>query len=214
MTILTVDDNGLAIESALETLGVNGFNKPGGTDKATDHSYAPVYAALMRLIPEPSTLVEVGVYHGGSMLLWQSIFPSTQIIGVDCSNHVHQNVTNKLDTKRTSLVIGNAYHQNTVDKIIKLAQGSIDVVIDDGPHTLGSQANFLDLYGQLIVPGGVAIIEDIASLDWLPTLESKVPNGWEYQTLDLRNKKGRADDIMFIMRRPPINDKTAATRKN
>jgi predicted O-methyltransferase YrrM len=204
MTILSIKGNGSRVQDALNALGVNGFHRLGGTDKATDHSYAPVYEALARLMPKASSLVEVGVFNGGSMLLWQRLFPSAQIIGIDCSNNVHLNVQTQLDNETTRLLIDDAYSQKTANQVKALVKNGIDIAIDDGPHTLATQAAFLELYGPLLSPGGIAIVEDIVSPEWLPTLKSKVPSGWEDQSLDMRHIKGRADDIMFIMRRPSI----------
>jgi hypothetical protein len=54
----------------------------------------------------------------------------------------------------------------------------------------------------LLSPGGIAIVEDIVSPSWLPALQAQVPEGWKWEAIDLRDKKGRADDIMFVMQRP------------
>jgi predicted O-methyltransferase YrrM len=202
MTILVSDDKAPIIDGALNKLGINGFHLPGGTDKASDHSYGPVYEALLKLMPLPKNVVEVGVFYGGSLLLWQSVFPKAQIVGIDCANSIHPVVSDRFDGGRTSFLQGNAYEQTMVEKVAEHVGGTIDIAIDDGPHTLESQQRFLELYGPLLAPGGIAIVEDIVSPSWLPALQAQVPEGWKWQAIDLRDKKGRADDIMFVMQRP------------
>jgi len=48
---------------------------------------------------------------------------------------------------------------------------------------------------------GILMIEDVQSIDWIDELKSVVP---EYlkkyiQVFDLRNNKGRYDDIVFVI---------------
>lgn len=200
--ILNPDNSAPTIEEALDRLELNGTHLPYGTDKATAHSYGPVYEALKRLMPEPKSIVEVGVWRGGSLLLWQDVFPTARVVGIDCNNSVPQSMLERFDSERTKFVVGNGYEEAIAERAANLVGGTIDIVIDDGPHTLESQQRFLDLYLPLLSAGGVAIIEDILNPDWLPSLQSRVREGWKSQVLDLRLKKLRLDDIMLIVRRP------------
>ena len=43
--------------------------------------------------------------------------------------------------------------------------GSLDIVIDDGPHTIESQIYFAANYSDLVKTGGLLIVEDIAGLE-------------------------------------------------
>ena len=45
----------------LNRLNLNGFNRPGGTDKASDHSYAELYDIILAPYRErPINLLEIG----------------------------------------------------------------------------------------------------------------------------------------------------------
>jgi hypothetical protein len=80
-----------------------------------------------------------------------------------------------------------------------------DIIIDDGPHTLESMVLCIDLYLPKLNKGGVLVIEDVQSMDWIPVLNktfNKIKNETDQSDIiDLRNTKGRYDDLMFVIRR-------------
>jgi hypothetical protein len=45
----------------------------------------------------------------------------------------------------------------------------------------------------------MAIIEDVQSTDWFSVLEQQVPQDFAFETIDLRNVKGRYDDLVFAV---------------
>ena len=47
--------------------------------------------------------------------------------------------------------------------------------MDDGPHTLQSMIQFIELYSQTTTDDGVLIIEDIQYWDWIGILNNEVP---------------------------------------
>ena len=56
----------------LDELDINGFERPGGTDKATIHNYTGIYAYLLDQYRYMNcNLLEIGVQYGGSALLCQ-----------------------------------------------------------------------------------------------------------------------------------------------
>jgi hypothetical protein len=72
------------IDEILAAQNICGFEAPGGTDKQTIHSYGPVYEALLSpLTDKACTILEVGVAHGGSMLLGEmpNRFPRHRLYG-------------------------------------------------------------------------------------------------------------------------------------
>ena len=186
-------------DAALNKLNINGFHCPGGTDKNSDHSYGRVYEALLDMVPGKA-IMEVGIFHGGSMLLWQELFPESVIVGIDNRNAVHGSVMERL-TDRATLLFNDAYDSTFVHQFEALGC-SYGMIIDDGPHTLSSQCDFLSLYLPLLEPGGIAVVEDVSAEHHLAALNACVPDKWARQFIDLRSIKGRADDIMFVVRRP------------
>jgi hypothetical protein len=73
--------------------------------------------------------------------------------------------------------------------------------LDDGPHTLESQKQFIKLYSQIMSDDGILIIEDVQSWDWIDILANEVPENLKQyiKVYDLRPVKGRWDDIVFTI---------------
>jgi cephalosporin hydroxylase len=179
---------------------INGHEKDGGTDKDTFHSYIEMYEQFLApLIDKPAIVAEVGIQYGGSMLLWQDYLPRAKFIYLDNVDAVHAKVYDNLDLKRSKILFEDAYTQEAAAKVKKLAPEGIDFIIDDGPHTLESQCQFLSLYLPLLAEGGMAVIEDVQSTDWFVSLAMRVPDGFVIETIDLRDTKGRYDDLVFAV---------------
>lgn len=179
---------------------INGHEKDGGTDKDTFHSYIEMYEEFLApLIDKPAVVAEIGIQYGGSMLLWQDYLPLAKFIYLDNVDIIHDKIRQHLDLKRSKLLFEDAYTEQAVAKVKKLAPNGIDLIIDDGPHTLESQCQFLSLYLPLLADNGVAIIEDVQSTDWIASLEREVPKDYSFKTIDLREVKGRYDDLVFTV---------------
>jgi cephalosporin hydroxylase len=179
---------------------INGHEKDGGTDKDTFHSYIEMYERFLAPLTSKSvTVAEIGIQYGGSMLLWQDYLPFAKFIYLDNVDAIHPKVREHLDVKRAKLLFEDAYTEEAVAKVKKLARKGIDFIIDDGPHTLESQCQFLSLYLPLLAQGGVALIEDVQSPDWITSLQQQVPAGFSFEIIDLRGVKGRYDDLVFAV---------------
>ena len=94
-----------------------------------------------------------------------------------------------------------AYNESFVHQLA--ASGcSYGLIVDDGPHTLKSQCDFLSLYLlPLLKPGGIAVIEDIQEIGWFEPLEAKIPMGYVSERVDRREVNGRWDDLMLVIRK-------------
>lgn len=174
-----------------------------GTDKNTIHSYVDgFYEKEFSLYQDKNiSLLEIGIEFGASLKLWSEYFKNPQnIIGIDNVNRLvseYQNVDN------VQIIFENAYDMNLVSSL-----PNFDIIIDDGPHTLESQLNALELYIPKLKNNGLLIIEDIQSCEWISLLEEKfyevckVYNlkNLSYEFVDLTNFKGRYDDLMFVVR--------------
>lgn len=184
---------------------INGHEKDGGTDKDTFHSYIELYERLLApFIDKAITLVEIGIQYGGSMLLWQDYLPKAKFIFVDNANSIHPKIHKHLDVKRPKLLFEDAYTEETITRVRKLADKGIDFIIDDGPHTLQSQIDFLRLYLPLLNEGGIALIEDVQDVQWFASLEAEVEklgSEFAFERVDLRGVKGRYDDLVFVVRK-------------
>ena len=137
-----------------------------GSDKGTDpgewglaHGYAVIYErflAARRL--EPLRLLEIGVWKGGSLRMWESYLPNAQIIGIDnLPNIVQENA------QRTEILIGDAADQQfLIDAAHRFSGGKIDIVIDDASHILDQQVPTFETLFPFVEERGLYFVEDIS----------------------------------------------------
>jgi predicted O-methyltransferase YrrM len=192
----------------LEKNNLNGFNKPGGTDKADVHSYTGVYEHLMSAYKNKKqvNLLEIGVQFGGSSILWQEFLENSKLYLVDVFDQRHQSVIEKLDSDRCKFYTMDAYSEESLSILKSDCPNGFDIVIDDGPHSLESQILCIKHFLPTLNPGGIMIIEDLQSFDWTDELKKHVPEDYQkhIEVFDLRPIKGRYDDILFVIKKPEI----------
>lgn len=169
------------------------------TDKSYAHQYIHVYEALFEPIRDATKLVlEIGIFDGGSLLMWRDYFPNAQVIGMDVNNHCP--ILEGQD--RITTLFRDAYDNPSL-KVAK-EYGAFDVIVDDGPHTLESQQYTAQHYSRLLSDNGILVIEDIPSPDWVPQIAKVVPDELlQYcYAIDRRiapNRSSINDEIMFVI---------------
>jgi len=73
------------------------------------------------------TIVEIGVYQGGSLQMWRKYFgPEATIWGIDIDPRCKQ-----LEEENTHIIIGSQEDRNFLRSIVDKI-GPIDILIDDG----------------------------------------------------------------------------------
>jgi hypothetical protein len=172
------------------------------TDKNTTHSYLPLYQKLLVSKKETAkNVLEVGIYHGGSIKLWNDYFTNANVYGLDIIpiEEVWEGIKNNdkiilhtsTDAYNTDFFITNFLNKNI----------KCDFMLDDGPHTLESMKQFIKLYSNIMTEDGILIIEDVQSWDWIEILINEVPEHLKQfvKTYDLRSTKHRYDDIVFTI---------------
>jgi hypothetical protein len=139
-------------------------NPKYGTDKGYPKSYVDEFYEdkFSPLIDTEITLVEIGVRSGASLKLWSEYFSKANIIGIDnlsdFNDHQVPINENWTSSEKVTFIDADGYSQETIDKI----NGKINILIDDGPHTLESHIKLLELYIPKMNKGGMIIIEDIS----------------------------------------------------
>lgn len=176
------------------------------TDKNTFHSYLETYETLFS--PKrysAKNILEIGVQDGGSIKLWFDYFPNAIIYGLDIRKikDMWDEIKNK---PRIKLGCFDAYSEDFFENQMKSLNVKFDILIDDGPHTLESMIFFIKNYSSLLTEDGILVIEDIQSMDWIKDLEDVVPEELKQyiEVYDLRENKGRYDDILFIINKNKI----------
>jgi len=125
-------------------------------------SYLPVYDQLFEKYRiEKLSLLEIGVQNGGSLETWKTFFENASVlIGCDIDKLCGDL---QYDDSRVHVVVGDANHSNTLEKIVKICN-SFDIIIDDGSHQNNDIISSFLLYFPLVKPGGLYVIEDTHTL--------------------------------------------------
>jgi beta-1,4-mannosyl-glycoprotein beta-1,4-N-acetylglucosaminyltransferase len=190
------------LRSILNNNQIKGFDKNGGTDKDTEHSYIETYEKVLSpYLDKKPSILEIGVQFGGSSLLWHDYFDDSKLVMLDIKDVRGSNIVDKMDKNRYKFHILDAYKKESFDKVKEETPDGFDIIMDDGPHTLESQIFFLRNYTKLLKDDGVMIIEDIQSINYANILEELIPDGYKGEIVDLRGIKNRYDDIMLIVRK-------------
>ena len=188
----------------LESHNVHGFDKHGGTDKGTIHSYIGAYENMLSSYRDKEvSILEVGIQYGGSSLLWHDYLPKSRIAMVDIWDQVNPVIFSKMDKSRYNFYVADAYSNDTMLKLQAEWSEGFDIAIDDGPHTLESQILFIKNYLPQVREGGILIIEDIQDFSHMSILTENTPDEYKesIEIIDLRRIKQRYDDLMFVIRK-------------
>ena len=182
----------------LDELDLNGADWEGGTDKANGHNYTSTYAKyLAEMRADSINFVEIGVWHGGSMAMWCKYLPKAKFLFYDIANQVKPKADKHIDWTRSRLHIASAYTPESVQVARDYFKNGIDFLLDDGPHTLDSMLQVVNLYAPLMNQGGVLMIEDVQSKDWFVNLSAVAPSNSIFEAIDL-SESGRYDDLIAV----------------
>ena len=192
------------IVKILESKNLNGFNKLGGTDKATDHSYDLYYSEIFEeYYDKEITLLEIGIQYGGSAVLWNDLFPKSNLVLIDNVNIVHPLIWDYLDKDRYQFLVEDAFNVSTIEKLQTTYPSGFDIIVEDGPHTLESQIFAIKHYSKLLKENGILIIEDIQNYEYCDIIMNQIDKDLysSVEVIDLRNNKNRYDDILIVIKK-------------
>lgn len=159
-------------------------------DKASHHCYDLIYPQLLEpYFNKKINLLEIGVYRGGSMLIWKEVFPDSNLVGVDWD---YKNL--KVNLEDVELITSsqtNIYLPNL------LKQKKFDIIIDDASHQAEDQIKTFNLLKTYVNQGGIYIIEDIYPEHFQNNKYSKkfLEN---FEFFDYTPKSGRGDDKLLV----------------
>jgi hypothetical protein len=134
------------------------------TDKLAHPHYLQNYDEFFQpLRNEHIKLLELGIYEGGSLLLWRDYFPKGVIAGLDLNP-----VTIDDPTGRIRIYQGQQQDTQLLDRIAReVAPDGFDVIIDDCSH-IGelTRISFWHLFDNHLKSGGLYVIEDWSTGYW------------------------------------------------
>lgn len=127
------------------------------TDKISNkylERYDPFFGPLA---DRPVKLLELGVFRGGSVRLWQDYFPNGQIVGLDV--RLPPGLENE---PRIKLYQGSQDDAGLLTRVAaENAPDGFDVIIDDAAHVgFLAKASFDVLFDRHLKAGGWYVIED------------------------------------------------------
>lgn len=126
------------------------------------HHYFEIYDRhFARFRNKPITVVEFGVSQGGSIQMWKHYFgDQLQFVGVDINPNCKQ-----FEEPGVRIEIGDQQDRTFLRALSKTLP-PIDVLIDDGGHTMEQQiATYEELF-PMVAPDGVYLIEDLHTSYW------------------------------------------------
>lgn len=106
-------------------------------------------------------IVEAGVFHGGSLQMWKHYFGDrAKIYGIDINPNCKE-----VEEENIEILIGSQTDRNFL-RSLKDKIPPIDILIDDGGHTMNQQIIFYEeLYGH-VKENGVYLCEDTHTSYW------------------------------------------------
>jgi hypothetical protein len=131
------------------------------------------------------TVVEFGVYHGGSLRMWRKYFGRrARIVGVDIDPRCAG-----LAERGTEVVIGDQEDREFLGRL-RERLGPIDVVIDDGGHEMAQQIATFEEFWPAVRDGGLYIVEDLHTSYW-----EEFGGGWGLPGTFIEYAKGLVDEM-------------------
>ena len=167
------------------------------TDKGSWHSYLPLYDNILkRKKITAKNVLEVGVYGGGSIILWKDYFPYADVYGIDIVPY--KEIPKDLYNFERIKIYPDTNAYKNIDYLPDI---KFDFIIDDGSHLLEDMKKFIILYSPLLEKDGILMIEDVQSPDWFNELIESTPKELRQfiQTYDRRTEKCRYDDLVFVI---------------
>lgn len=150
------------------------------------HHYFDIYHNhFSRFRNQPVTILEIGVYKGGSLQMWKEYFGNqAKIYGLDIDPQCKS-----LEEDQIKIFIGDQANRDYL-KELSSEIGTIDILIDDGGHTMVQQINtFNELYST-VSETGVYLVEDLHTSYW-----EDFGGGYERQGSFIEYAKGFIDSI-------------------
>ena len=110
---------------------------------------------------KPIKFLEIGIFEGASVKLWEEYFKNADLHFIDIT---FQNI--KHFSNRSHYHLCDQENPESLQAFIQKTGGDFDLIIDDGGHTMKQQiTSFVTLFPYL-KSGGIYIIEDLHTSYW------------------------------------------------
>ena len=136
--------------------GTDKVSQKNGYTRHYEHFFEPIRYKKLKIL-------EIGVYKGASLFMWQKYFPNSHIYGIDngkiCDNAA-MNSINACEPRITTYRADQVSREDLAE-FIKDCGGDFDIIIDDGYHFQEHQQVSLGFLYPYLKDGGIYIVEDI-----------------------------------------------------
>lgn len=134
----------------------NKYTCDKGTEYHEKHGYTEVYS---QYVPNKGkyTLLEIGIWHGDSLKMWNEYNPELNIHAID----IDKNVLNFIQpTENIKMYFGNQSDSIFLKNVIS-ESGIPDFIVDDGSHNYTDIINSFKVLYEILPEGGIYFIEDL-----------------------------------------------------
>jgi hypothetical protein len=136
-------------------------NNPGRRINKWMHYFDVYHRHFERFRDRPVTVLEFGVWHGGSLQMWRHYFGRQAAIhGVDIDPRCA-----RLEEPGTRIFIGDQADRDFLQRV-GAEVGPVDVLIDDGGHTMEQQIATFEVLYPMMREDGVYLVEDLHTSYW------------------------------------------------
>jgi hypothetical protein len=190
-----------------------------GSDKGHGwHNYTTIYSVIFgKLRNQPLRIFELGLgtdnpklvssmgangRPGASLRGWRELFPRALVYGADIDRDIlfqEERINTFYCDQLDHVAIHDLWSQ-------PLLRDGMDIIIDDGLHTLEGNLSFLNGSLERLRPGGFYVVEDILQEtiegwhEHLDALSKRLP-GHEFAFVELPNSLNESDNNLLIVRR-------------
>ena len=162
-----------------------------GSDKSSlRHDYMIEYEMFFKPFQESTRAVlELGVWKGASLRIWERYFPSARIYGIDIIP-----VCKCFGGGKSEVFIGNQQDVKFMKRVCNKT-GPLDIIIDDCGHVLEHQIISLWFLYYKLKQGGIYVIEDLED----KALNELLINAKKIGAQVLSTYKGKVNNEMLLI---------------
>ena len=173
-------------------------------DKYTTHLYTQIYENYFHPLKNYDIkLLEIGIYRGASLKMWNDYFCNGHIYGIDIlENYFGEGKpisTEEYSNRIKTLGGVDAGNRKDLERMIdtfNFKLESLDIIIDDGSHCLHDHQVSLGFLFKYLKPGGIYVIEDLISQNVNHnTKQTRTGNGVIQRGTFYKFNKRRAKDL-------------------
>ena len=135
------------------------------------HHYFDIYTKYFeRFRDRPITMLEIGVFRGGSLRMWKEYFhPDSTIVGIDVDKSCQ---AHEIADQNVFVRIGSQADPTFLAKV-NGEFGPFDIILDDGSHKTHHQIlSFGALFRAALKDDGCYMVEDVHTNYWIKHVDS------------------------------------------